>query len=134
MIIHDRIAEQLPEWRDRVATLTRQHGKFKICDVTVEQIYGGIRGVQIQVTDISYLNPLEGIYLRGYSIGDVLNFLPREQGTEYPLCGGLYYLLTVGSLPTLEEAREVEQEWQRRSQVPKHVFDVINVMPPETTR
>lgn len=132
MIIHDRIAEQLPEWRDRVATLTRQHGKFKICDVTVEQIYGGIRGVQIQVTDISYLNPMEGIYLRGYSIGDVLNFLPREAGAEYPLCGGLYYLLTVGSLPTLEEAREVEQEWQHRSHVPKHVFNVINVMPPES--
>ena len=132
MIIHDRIAEQLPEWRERVANLVRKHGSYKVCDVTVEQIYGGIRGVQIQVTDISYLNPTEGIYLRGYSINDVLNFLPRHNGAEYPMCGGLYYLLMVGSLPTEAEAREVEEEWQRRSQVPAYVWDVVNAMPPET--
>lgn len=132
MIIHERIAEQLPEWRERVAALTHQHGKFKVCDVTVEQIYGGIRGVQIQVTDISYLNPLEGIYLRGYSIADVLNFLPKSPDAAYPLCGGLYYLLMVGTLPTYEEALEVEKEWQKHNQVPQHVFDVINAMPAQT--
>jgi citrate synthase len=132
MIIHDRIAEQLPEWRDRVATLTGKYGKFKICDVTVEQIYGGIRGVQIQVTDISYLNPFEGIYLRGYSIKDVLDFLPHSKGAEYPMCGGLYYLLMVGSLPTEEEAWEVEEIWRQNCQVPQYVWDVLNALPPET--
>ena len=55
MIVHDKIAAELPAWRERVAHLVRDHGDFKVCDVTVEQIYGGIRGVQIQVSDISYV-------------------------------------------------------------------------------
>jgi len=63
MNIHDRIAAQLPAWRERVNRLRKEFGALKVGEVTVEQIYGGIRGVQIQVSDISYVDPLEGIRL-----------------------------------------------------------------------
>lgn len=47
MILHDRIADILPSWRTRVNRLVTDYRDFKVCDVTVSQIYQGIRGVQI---------------------------------------------------------------------------------------
>jgi citrate synthase len=132
MIIKEKIAAQLPGWRDRVARLLKENGSYKVCDVTVEQIYGGIRGVQIQVTDISYVDPMEGIRLRGYTIPEVLAKLPKAPGSEFPMSGGLYHLLLVDELPTMAEALEVEAEWKKRSEIPGYVFDVIRAMPSST--
>jgi len=132
MIIHDKIAEQLPTWRERVTRLVRENGPFKVCDITVEQLYGGIRGVQIQVSDISNVDPNQGIRLRGYTIPELLEALPRPRGSKYPYTGGVYYLLMVDALPNAQQALEVENEWHARSEVPGYVFDVICAMPRET--
>ncbi len=131
-MIQEKIAAQLPSWRSRVGRLTREHGNYKICDVTVEQIYGGIRGVQIQVSDISYVDPSQGIRLRGYTIPELMTLLPKAPGTEYPLVGGLYYLLLVDELPSDEQACMVEEEWRARSTVPDYVYQVIQAMPEDT--
>ena len=83
------------------------------------------------VTDISYVDPNEGIRLRGYTIPELLEKLPKLPQDEMPLVGGLYYLLLIGEIPTLEEALEVEEEWKRRSAVPQYVYDVLCAMPPQ---
>jgi len=132
MILHDRIAEILPAWRDRVNHLVTEHRDFKVCDVTGSQIYQGIRGVQIQVTDISYVDPYEGLRLRGYTIPEVLEKLPRLPGCEFPMAGGLYYLLMTDSLPSYEEALEVEDEWKKYAVIPQYVIDMIHTMPRNT--
>jgi citrate synthase len=132
MIMHDRIAHQLPGWRNRITRLTKDYGYLKVCDVTVEQIYGGIRGVQIQVSDISYVDPLEGIRLRGYTIPELMANLPKAEGSDFPLAGGLYYLLMVDELPTPEIARQVEDEWKARAAVPDYVKNLLKVMPDST--
>ena len=108
MNIHDRIASQLPAWRVRVSRLRHEFGALKVGEVTVDQIYGGIRDVQIQVSDISYVDPLEGIRLRGYSIPEVIDYLPKVAGADFPMPGGLFYLLMADTLPTEQEALEVE--------------------------
>lgn len=131
MNIHDRIAAQLPAWRERVSRLRKEYGALQVGDVTVEQIYGGIRGVQIQVSDISYVDPLEGIRLRGYSIPEVIDYLPKVKGAEFPMAGALFYLLLADTLPTEEEALEVEKEWYLRSEIPGHVYDTIRSFPPD---
>jgi citrate synthase len=132
MIIRDKIAAQLPEWRARKNRLMKEHGYFKVGDVTVEQIYGGIRGVQVQVSDISYVDPDEGIRLRGYTIPEILEKLPKFDDAEYPMMGGLYYLLMVGELPTYAEAMLVEDEWKARSEIPQYVYDVLRSVPENT--
>lgn len=131
MNIYDRINAQLPAWRERVSRLRKEFGALTVGEVTVEQIYGGIRGVQIQVSDISYVDPLEGIRLRGYSIPELVDYLPRVSGAEFPMAGALFYLLMADTLPTEEEALEVEREWYRRSDIPQHVYDTIRSFPPE---
>ena len=130
MNIMDRIAEQLPSWRERVQRLVKNYGSYKVSEVTIEQIYNGIRGVEVNVSDISYVDPQEGIRIRGYTVPELMEKLPKAPGSNFPLAGSIFYLLMVDDLPTLEEAMEVEQEWKRRSRLPIYIYDLIRAMPP----
>ena len=132
MLLKEKLEAELPEWRERVRKLVSEHGDVKVGDVTVSQIYGGMRGVKGLVTDISYVDPIEGIRLRGHTIPDLLKQLPKPDGAEMPFVGGLYYLLLIGQLPTREQAIDVENEWKSRSDVPSYVYDVIRAMPSDT--
>jgi citrate synthase len=129
MLLIEKIQTQLPEWRERVRKLVKDNGDVKVGEVSISQIYGGMRDVRGLVTDISYVDPNEGIRFRGYTIPELLEKLPKPEGSESPYVGGLYYLLLVGSIPTLEEALEVEEQWKARSKVPQYVFDIIQALP-----
>ena len=129
MILHKKIQEQLPAWRKRVTTLLKEHGDKKVSDVTIRQIYGGMRGVPSLVTDISSVDPNKGIRFREYSLPEVIEKLPKPEGAEMPYVGGLYYLLMIGELPTKEQALEVESSWATRSHVPRYLFKVLRDMP-----
>jgi citrate synthase len=129
MLLKNKIAELLPEWRERVRKLIKEKGDVKVGEVTIAQVYGGMRDVKSLVTDISYVDPAEGIRFRGYTIPEVLDKLPKPPGAEIPYVGGLYYLFLVGSIPTVEQALDVEAEWKKRAEVPQYVFDTINAMP-----
>ncbi len=129
MLLQEKIEQQLPEWRERVRKLIKEKGDVKVGEVTISQVYGGMRDVKSLVTDISYVDPVEGIRFRGYTIPEVLAKLPKPPGAEMPYVGGLYYLFLVGSVPTPEEALQVEAEWRKRGKVPQYVFDAIRAMP-----
>ena len=59
MILHDKIAEQLPEWRSRYKALGKEHAEVVVDKVTVGQVVGGMRDIKSLVTDISYVDPAE---------------------------------------------------------------------------
>lgn len=132
MIINDKIAAQLPEWRERVRKLVKEKGSVVIDKVTIDQVYGGMRGSKVLVSDISYVDPAEGIRFRGLSIPEVLAKLPKPEGAEMPLVGGLYYLLLTNEIPTQEQACLVEKEWASRSDVPDYVFEALRALPKNT--
>lgn len=132
MHVKDVILAQLPKSRERIALLRKEYGSFRVGEVTVDQILGGIRGVQIGISDISYVDPQEGVRLRGYTIPEALEMLPHPDGAKFPYMGGLYYLLLTGELPTREDALEIETEWHKRSQLPDYVSRLIHSMPVET--
>ena len=132
MILHEKIAAQLPAWRERVITLVKEHGDAVIDQVTVGQVYGGMRNIKSLVTDISFVDPATGIKFRGMSIPELLTKLPKPRGAKMPYVGGLYYLLMVGEIPTRAQAEEVERDWASRAVVPDHVFKMLRAMPKET--
>jgi citrate synthase len=132
MILHDKIASQLPAWRDRLKTLVRDRGEAVVDEVTVGQVVGGMRDIKSMLTDISYVDPEHGIRFRGMSIPEVLKALPKARGAKLPMVGGLYYLLMVGEVPTRDQALEVEAEWGRRAEVPDYVLKMIKSMPRDT--
>jgi citrate synthase len=132
MILHEKIAEQLPDWRERIKSLAKEHADVVVDEVTVGQIVGGMRDIKSLLTDISFVDPAHGILFRGLSIPETLKRLPKARGGKMPLVGGFYYLLMVGEVPTREQAQEVEAEWADRAQVPDYVFKMLKAMPKET--
>jgi citrate synthase len=132
MILNEKISAQLPAQRERYHALAKEHGDVVVANVTVGQIVGGMRDIKSLLTDVSYVDPAEGIRFRGMSIPEVLAALPKPDGAEMPYVGGLFYLLLIGEVPTKEQALAVEAEWTKRSDVPKYVFDALRAMPKET--
>ena len=132
MMLKEKIAAILPDWRERVRKLLKESGDVKIDEVTIGQVYGGMRNIKSLVTDISYVDPSEGIRFRGFTIPELLEKLPKPAGAEMPYVGGLYYLLLVGEVPTAEQAWAVEQEWRQRGEEPGYIFDILRAMPEDT--
>jgi citrate synthase len=131
MILYEKMASQLPAWRERVKTLVKEHGETVIDQVTISQVYGGMRDIKSLVTDVSFVDPATGIKFRGMTIPEVLEKLPKPRGSEMPYVGGLYYLLMIGEIPNRSQAEAVEKEWASRAIVPDYVFKMIRSMPQE---
>ncbi len=129
MILHEKMSAQLPAWRERIKSLSKEHAEVKVADVTVGQIVGGMRDIKSLLSDISYVDPAEGIRFRGLSIPELLKALPKGRGNKMPLVGGLYYLLMIGEVPTKEQALEVEAEWAQRAEIPDYVYKMLKTMP-----
>ncbi|HWB24536.1 MAG TPA: citrate (Si)-synthase, eukaryotic [Chitinophagaceae bacterium] len=115
-----------------IKELLKQHGTKKIGEVTLSQIYQGMRGITGLVSETSLLDAQEGIRFRGYSIPELAEKLPRAKDSQEPLPEGLFYLMLIGELPTEEDVTQVTNMLQRRSHVPNHVFDVIDALPTST--
>lgn len=129
MSLKEQFAAILPEWRERASRLVKEFGDVKVDEVTIGQIYGGMRDIKSLVTDISYVDPNEGIRFRGYTIPEVLAKLPKPAGAEMPYVGGLYYLFLIGQIPSEAEALLVEDEWKARAAIPQYVFDLLHALP-----
>ena len=124
-----KLYEKIQEHRLRTKKLIKEHGDKVIDHVTVGQALGGMRGIKSLVTDISYLDPYEGIRYRGFTLPDVLNKLPKPKGAEMPYVEGLYYLLLTGEIPTKEEVEELMIDFRNRRIIPHYVKEVIDAFP-----
>jgi len=112
-----------------IKALLKEHGNKKIGEVTLSQIYQGMRGMTGLVSETSLLDAQEGIRFRGYTIPELQVKLPKAPGGSEPLPEGLFYLMLVGDLPKEDDVHHVTNVWQRRSHVPNHVFDTIEALP-----
>lgn len=128
MNLKNQIQNKIPPLQERVGALLKDYGDTVIDNITVKQVYGGIRGVKALVTDISYVDPNEGIRLRGYTIPELLQLLPKPENSDYPYAGAVYYLLLVGEIPTKEDSLEVEGIWKERQEVPEYIFRMLDAM------
>ena len=128
--------EKLKEKGDAAAaevkSLLKEHGNKVIGEVSLSQVYQGLRGITGLVTETSLLDSQEGIRFRGYSIPELQAKLPKAKGGSEPLPEGLFYLMLFNELPTEEDMNEMTAKWQRRSHVPTHVFNTIDALPLST--
>lgn len=131
-IIKDRFKEKAEQAGKEIKDLLKEHGTKKIGEVTLSQIYQGMRGITGLVTETSLLDAQEGIRFRGHTIPELQQKLPKAPGGNEPLPEGLFYLMLLGDLPTEEETNHITDVWQRRSHVPTHVFATIDALPLDT--
>jgi citrate synthase len=127
--LKEKLYKKIEEWRPRTAKLAKEFGEVKVGEVNIGQIIGGMRGIKSLTTDISYLDPMEGIRFRGFTIPEVLEKLPKVPGCEMPFVEGFFYLLLTGEVPTEQEVNDVHFEFNKRKNVPEYVFNVLRAMP-----
>jgi len=104
--LQNRLDALIPVWRKEVRALAKKHGGKKISDVTVQQAYGGMRGVKGMVCDTSEVPPDIGLLVRGTPIGKLADKMPED----------IFYLLCTGDLAA-------------RARVPAYVWKVLEAMP-----
>jgi citrate synthase len=112
-----------------IKEIIKTHGAKKVGEVTLAQVYQGMRGITGLVTETSLLDAQEGIRFRGYSIPELQVSLPKAPGGGEPLPEGLFHLMLLGELPNQEDVETITNIWQRRSHVPNHVFATIDALP-----
>lgn len=128
-IIKDKFYEKAMAANAEIKDLLKEHGTKKIGEVTLAQIYQGMRGITGLVTETSLLDAQEGIRFRGHSIPELQQVLPKAENGSEPLPEGLFLLMLLGDLPTDDEVQHLTSVWQRRSHVPTHVFNTIDALP-----
>ena len=129
MPIKEKFKDKADILNSEIKDILKEHGSKKIGEVTLSQIYSGMRGMTGLVTETSLLDPQEGIRFRGYSIPEIQQKLPKAPGCSEPLPEGLFYLMLLGELPNELDVHELTANWQRRSHVPNYVFDAIEALP-----
>jgi len=127
--LKEKLQQKIEEWRPRTTKLVKNYGDVVVDQVTIAQVLGGIRGLKSLVTDISYLDPHEGIRYRGYTLPEVFEKLPKPPGAEMPYVEGLYYLLLIGEMPTEKDVADLEDEFRKRRILPRYVYEVIDAFP-----
>ena len=100
----DTLAEIIPQEQEKVRNLRKEHGNKSLGPVTIDMVYGGMRGIKGVypwrrqliiglVWEGSVLDAEEGIRFRGRTIPECQKELPKAPGGSEPLPEGLFWLL-----------------------------------------
>ena len=129
MALKEVLKQKIDAHKPRTTKLTKEFGTVVIDHVTIDQCIGGARDVRCLVTDISYLDPQEGIRFRGMTIPETFAALPKAPDSTFPTVESFWYFLLTGDVPTQAEVDEVLAEWKVRQTVPQYVFDALRGLP-----
>lgn len=127
--LKEKLYEKIEEWRPRTERLMKEYSDVVVDEVTIGKILGGMRGLKSLVTDISYLDPNEGIRYRGYTLPEVFEKLPKPKGAEMPYVEGLFYLLLTGEIPNASQVSDCVDEFAKRRIVPRYIYELIDSFP-----
>jgi citrate synthase len=117
-----KLAALIPGWRKDVGEFIKKHGDTQVSTVTIGQVYGGMRGVRALICDTSEVPADKGLIIREVPIAKLTEKLPEE----------IFYLLCTGELPGEADLHDLQVEFQKRSEVPKYVWDVLAAMPKDS--
>ncbi|XP_034107359.1 probable citrate synthase, mitochondrial [Drosophila albomicans] len=120
---------KISEEQERIKKFRKEHGEFKMGEVTINMMYGGMRGINALITETSVLDPEEGIRFRGLSIPECQEQLPAAENGCEPLPEGLFWLMMTGDVPTKGQVQQLSCEWADRGKLPDHVTKMLKNMP-----
>jgi citrate synthase len=95
----------IPSEQEKVKKLRSEHGNKSLGAVTIDMVYGGMRGIKgisslsmiLLISGLvwegSVLDAEEGIRFRGKTIPECQKELPKAPGGDEPLPEGLFWLL-----------------------------------------
>jgi citrate synthase len=117
--LHDTLAAKIPRLRKERKTILTDYGKKQISDVTINQAFGGMRGVKGMICDTSVVEPDKGLIIRGKPLLKLKNRLPEE----------IFWLLITGNLPKADELKLFQKQLRKYGEVPAYIWKVLKAMP-----
>lgn len=130
--LKETLYRKIQTWRPRIKNLLDEHGDVIVDTVTISKLLGGMRELKCLVTDISYLDPNEGIRYRNYTLPEIFKRLPKPNGSEIPYVEGVFYLLLTGDIPTEGNVEDVLDEFKKRRVLPRYIIEIIDAFPKGT--
>lgn len=130
--LKETLYRKITTWRPRIKNLLDEHSDVVVDTVTIGKLLGGMRELKCLVTDISYLDPNEGIRYRNYTLPELFKKLPKPKNAEIPYVEGVFYLLLTGDIPTQENVNEVLDEFKKRRVLPRYIIEIIEAFPKGT--
>ncbi|KDE07204.1 citrate synthase [Microbotryum lychnidis-dioicae p1A1 Lamole] len=127
--VQDTLAEIIPERQAIAKELRSQHGDKVLGNVTVEQVFGGMRGIKAMVWEPSVLDSEEGIRFWGRTIPECQQVLPTAPGGKEMLPEAMFWYLLTGKIPSAEEAKAFQEELVSRSTLPEFVEKALDALP-----
>ena len=113
------LASQIPGNQAEMRQLVKEHGDKVVSEVTIKQVYGGMRGVKGLVCDTSMVDPIDGLIIRGIPLADLTDRFAEE----------IFYCLCTGELPEGDDVEALRADFASRAALPDFVVDVLKAMP-----
>jgi citrate synthase len=117
--IKEALGALVPKMQAEIKELVKNHGDHVVSEVTLKQVYGGMRGVKGLVCDTSMVDPIDGLIIRGIPLGQLFDKYPEE----------IFYLLCTGELPAEAEVDGLKANFGKRASIPAFVEDVLRALP-----
>ncbi|HKK88950.1 MAG TPA: citrate (Si)-synthase, eukaryotic [Saprospiraceae bacterium] len=130
--LKEKFADKAKTLSSEVRGFLKENGDKKVDEVSVKQVFGGMRGIKSMLWETSQLDAKEGIRFRGYSIPEIKDLLPTAENGKEPLPEGLFWLLLVDEIPTKEQVAWLSREWEKRGDIPDYVFKLLDGLPEDT--
>ncbi|MCY7361235.1 MAG: hypothetical protein LH629_04080, partial [Ignavibacteria bacterium] len=121
-LLKEKLSSQIPGLREEAKSIVKNHGKKVIDQVTIDQLFGGMRGIKGLICDTSSVGLDTGLIIRGIPILELTEKLPEE----------VFYLLLTGELPDEKTLKDLQTDLQKRGEVPAYVWNVLNAMPEDS--
>ena len=120
--LQETLAQKIPVWREEIGKVRKEVGGKVVSEVTINQAYGGMRGVKGMICDTSVVEPDKGLIIRGHPLLEIKHLWPEE----------ILFLLLTGEMPDDEAKAALQQDYDKRAAVPEYVWDVLEAMPPDS--
>ncbi len=121
-LLKNTLSQKIPDWRYDAKKLIEDKGNEVIGEVTLAQVYGGMRGIKGLVCDTSSVSPDTGLIIRGKPLLDITDILPEE----------VFHLLLTGDLPNDNQLKDIQNQLKEHEEVPEYVWDVLKAMPKDS--
>ena len=113
------LSEKIPLWQEEIESLLKKDGSAKIGEVSVSQVYGGMRGVKGLICDTSSVSADKGLIIRGRPVSELTHLIPEEA----------FYLLLTGETPGEKELSDLQGQLKDHQEVPSYVWSVLESLP-----
>ncbi len=122
--LQERLEVLVPKWRKERMKLLKEKGSEVISEMTVAQVFGGMRGVKGMICDTSVVEPNKGLFIRNNFLLDIMDLWPEQT----------FVLLLTGEIHKRDSSliKAFRMEMDKRSWIPDYIYDVLEAMPQDS--